>query len=256
MGRGVKKLSDNREILFIADDFGASQEINDAIVNAHVNGVLHGACLMMGQTATAGAIELARKHPSLQIGWHLHLNDSIPCSVAAWPWGDSPARAGFALGWSGSARRFASAEISRQWQELKDTGLECRFVNAHHHLHLHPFVRRRLVKMLAEDPDFDGWIRWGTPRFFGASANSIAYGLINVLLQAPSRRHMPLRSSKTLWGLGRTFEMNAEEIIGAISRLGDGLHEFMFHPRSIGPAGVDSDTACLVELKTRFGYGD
>src|SRR5476649_1343795 len=115
-----------KELIFIADDFGMNREVNDAIVHSHLSGHLSGAALMMAHPATAAAVELARAHPTLQIGWHLHLNDSIPATTDRWPWGSSPARAGFAIGLSPSARRLMRKEIARQWELFQATGLECR----------------------------------------------------------------------------------------------------------------------------------
>jgi hypothetical protein len=40
--------------------------------------------------------------------------------------------------------------------------------------------------------------------------------------------------------------MKADEIIGVIPTLGEGLHEFMFHPRRVEG---DPDTRALVELR-------
>src|SRR5260221_5042024 len=87
-----------REVLFIADDFGMSPEVNRAILHAHRHGVLHGASLMMRQPATEDAVRLARDNPGLQVGWHLHLCDSQPITRDAWSWGNSHSRAGWAIG--------------------------------------------------------------------------------------------------------------------------------------------------------------
>ncbi len=242
----------SRRILFIADDFGMSSTINAAILHAHLNGALHGACLMVGQPGTDEAIELAHRHPSLRIGWHLHLNDSRPLTVTKWPWGDSPAKAGLAITFFPAARRLARAEIAAQWQALREAGIEIRWVNAHHHIHLVPVVRKLLVDTVTADPDFTGWLRWGQPRFFADSVVKRAYGLLDSLLQAPSRKSLPLRSSSTLWGLDRTFAMNDREIESVLPELGAGLHEFMFHPRSTDPADPDADMRCLMALRDRF----
>ncbi len=242
----------DREILFIADDFGMSSKINAAILRAHLDGALHGTCLMMGQPDTDEAIELAHRHPTLQIGWHLHLNDSQPLTVTEWPWGNSPAKAGLAMTFFPAARSLARAELAAQWQALKKTGIEIRYVNAHHHIHLVPVIRKLLVNIIAADPDFAGWLRWGQPCFFADSVAKRAYGLIDSLLQAPSRKRMPIRSSSTLWGLDRTFAMNAQEIESVLPELGAGLHEFMFHPRSSDPTNPDADMRCLLALRDRF----
>jgi hypothetical protein len=135
-----------KEHIFVADDFGMNDEINEAILRAHLSGDLNGASLMMAQPFTEDAVAKAHAHPTLQIGWHLHLNDSLPASVERWPWGASPARAGFSIGLSSTARKLMRREVARQWELFQATGLECRFINSHHHLHAHPFApfaRRR-----------------------------------------------------------------------------------------------------------------
>lgn len=235
----------NRQVLFIADDFGVSSAVNAAIVRAHLHGALHGACLMLGQPGTADAIELARRHPSLQIGWHLHLNDSEPMTIPAWPWGRSPARAGLAIAVSPRGRSLVRTEIDTQWRALRDSGLECRFVNAHHHLHWHPYVRRHLVATVAAD-GFGGWMRWGRLSFMERDSAPLGYALIEALLQEPHRGRLPMQLSTTLWGLDRTFCMDATKVAALLPKLGDGLHEFMFHPR---PGDADADTRCLIELR-------
>ena len=83
----------DREVFFIADDFGMSLEVNRAILHAHQHGVLQGASLMMGQAATEDAVRMARDNPGLQVGWHLHLCDSQPITRKAWSWGNSHLRA-------------------------------------------------------------------------------------------------------------------------------------------------------------------
>src|SRR5476649_2752184 len=115
-----------KEVIFVADDFGMDRETNEAILYAHTSGHLTGAALMMAQLGTEDAVAKARAHPALQIGWHLHLNDSVPATTDRWPWGASPARAGFAIGLSPSARRLMRKEIARQWELFQATGLECR----------------------------------------------------------------------------------------------------------------------------------
>jgi len=236
-----------REIWFIADDFGLSEEVDEAILHAHRRGVLQGAALMMGQPGTEHAVALAREHPTLRLGWHLHLTDSRPCTRSAWPWGRSPAVAGLALGLWPAARRLARREIDHQWRSFRETGLRCRFVNAHHHLHVHPFVRRSLLEVLPDG--FAGWVRWGRVCFFPAGRpqplrDRLGYRLLEKLLLGPQRQRLPWPVSDTLWGVDRTFAMDAREVARMLPELGDGRHELVFHPRRMD----DADTRCLVEL--------
>ncbi len=233
-----------RQILFIADDFGMSPEINAAIVRAHRRGALHGACLMMGQPGTADAIARASDNPSLQIGWHLHLNDSKPLTVDAWPWGRSPAAAGLAIGLMPRMRRLARREIDAQWEAFRQTGLPCRFINTHHNLHVHPVVRRQLVRLIPLD--FSGWVRWGTPRFFAKGSGPRGYRVLDRIFLQPHRGRLPWRVSSTLWGIDRVFGMDAAEVQRVLPGLGAGLHEFVFHPRTRNPH--DADTKSLLDL--------
>lgn len=236
----------SKKVVLVADDLGLSSEINRAIVHSHVDGALDAACLMMGQPGTGEAVELARAHPSLEVGWHLHLCDSQPVTAERWPWGASPARAGWSLGLSRAARELARQEIGRQWELFRATRLPCRFVNCHHHLHAHPFVYRTLLETIG--PDFAGWIRLGSLRTMDGSfrpAQRIAFALAN-LFQYRRRARSRLPSPDTLWGVDRIFRMDAAEVRAAVADLPDGWHEFLFHPRTLSC----QDTLCLTALRS------
>ena len=233
-----------KEVIFVADDLGMSSEVNDAILHSHLSGELTGAALMMAQPATDAAVEMARAHPSLQIGWHLHLNDSIPVTVDRWPWGNSPARAGFAIGLSKRARSLMRQEMKSQWLLFQQTGLECRFINCHHHLHTHPFVYQALVETVG--PSFRGWIRLGLPRAFDSCSSFSFWSALGRPYFERRRRLSPWRTTDTLWGPDRTFRMDADEVQATIAGLPEGFHEFLFHPRSRSCP----DTLCLLQLKS------
>ena len=232
-----------KEVIFVADDFGLNSEISDAILHAHLSGQLTAAALMMAQPGTSDAVEMARAHPSLQIGWHLHLNDSIPATIDRWPWGASPVRAGFSIGFSSKTRELMRREVARQWELFQQTGLECCFINSHHHLHAHPIVYRALLDTVG--PKFKGWIRLGKPRAFASSQLSLLWSGLGGIYLNRRRRLSAWPSTDTLWGLDRVFQMNAGEVEAAIAALPEGFHEFLFHPR----ARSCSDSLCLLQLK-------
>ncbi|HSI82408.1 MAG: ChbG/HpnK family deacetylase [Candidatus Methylacidiphilales bacterium] len=270
-----------RGIFFTADDLGISREANEAMVYAHVHGILHGAALMMGQPGTDQGVDLARQNPGLHVGFHLHLCDSLPLTLgcgggggsatgsrADWPWGSDPARAGWAIGTQRSARLLAEAEIARQWQEFRARGLHCAFVNAHHHLHVHPFVMEMLRDIVGPECG-DAWWRWGRPRWFGrkglsARMASAGWALVRAMSHLPAGTHAP----QTLWGIDRNFQMDAGEIkdvlqtlkadfsaepatSDSVQDLKKPLHEFMFHPRHIHPD--DKDLQTLLKLGANAG---
>ena len=122
------------------------------------------------------------------------------------------------------------------------------WINTHHHLHLHPWVFRILMETVGSVPD--AWFRGGSFRTFGTDEN---------LTAALTRRIGALRASAgstagflptpaTVWGLDRVCGMSAREINAVASSLPAGLHEFMFHPRSVNS---DADLAALRELVSR-----
>ncbi|MCX6897722.1 MAG: ChbG/HpnK family deacetylase [Verrucomicrobia bacterium] len=233
-----------KEVFFTADDFGLGPEINLAIVRSHREGVLHGASLMMGQRATAEAVQLARDNQHLRVGLHLHLCDSTPVTCAAWPWGSSPHRAGWSIGLSHAARALMRREVEAQWDLFRATGLGCAFVNGHHHLHVHPAVCAALMEVLPQD--FTGWVRLGQPRLFSQRLQDRARHATVAFWSGRGRRRSPRQTCQTLWGLDRLFRMQASEILSVVPGLSDGLHEFMFHPRA---TENDRDVACLLELR-------
>lgn len=136
------------------------------------------------------------------------------------------------------------AEIEQQWAQFQATGLQCAFINSHHHLHAHPFVYHVLQEIIPKN--FPGWIRLGSPRAFQPTwRTTLAFGL-GAFFFRQRRLHSPWRSPDTLWGIDRTFHMNAVEVRAAMRQLPGGFHEFLFHPRSL----TCVDTQCLVALKT------
>jgi hypothetical protein len=237
------KPSPKEKFIFIADDFGRDGETNRAILHAHQNGALHGAALMPGQPGTDEAVAMARDHPTLQIGLHWHFNDSRPLTRAAWPWGASPAAAGWAIGLHPRHRALALAEAEAQLEALRATGLPISFFNSHHHLQIHPFLWRPLWTLAERLPG--AWARLGRPHFFDQGARAAFQSVGAALLGARPRRAWLGPRTEGLWGLDRPFAMRPEEVRRALRLNLPGCQEFLFHPRMCD----DLDTQCLVALR-------
>jgi predicted glycoside hydrolase/deacetylase ChbG (UPF0249 family) len=58
------------KVIFNADDFGASRGVNRGIMDAHVNGVVTSASLMVTGRAVAEAVQLSQQHARLSVGLH------------------------------------------------------------------------------------------------------------------------------------------------------------------------------------------
>jgi hypothetical protein len=112
-------------------------------------------------------------------------------------------------------------------------------------LHIHPLIARELHGVTHSQ--FNGLVRGFEAKFFDANES-----WLNRWMRRRSARWLSAwpheRLTDSLWGLDRTFCMNADEIVRALPPLPDGQHEFMFHPRRQG----DADHQALIELKARF----
>lgn len=244
----ASRVSARRQLEFVADDLGMNTQINRAIRSAHEQGVLTGAGLMLGQPGTSEAIQLLAELPDLQAGWHLHLCDSKPLSMSDWPWGSSPVRAGFLLSCTSAHRRLVRVEIQAQWAAFRDTGFPCRFINTHHHLHLHPFVHDVIMETVG---DADGaWFRGGAFRAFGSREGLVPRITRHVgnSLCSSFKQGGVLPRPDTVWGVDRLYSMRSAEIIQAIEKLPAGLHEFIFHP---GHQEMDQDLQTLIQLQRK-----
>ena len=57
-----------KRLIVTADDFGLSREVNEAVEQAHREGILTAASLMVSAPAAADAVARARRLPSLRVG--------------------------------------------------------------------------------------------------------------------------------------------------------------------------------------------
>jgi hypothetical protein len=96
-------------------------------------------------------------------------------------------------------------------------------------------------------PRIEGWVRLGQARWFSPPPAGMKLGhAAGEIFQRRRRRLSPWRASDNLWGLDRIFNMKADEVRAALATLPpDGLHEFLFHPRTRSCP----DTRCLLELQ-------
>src|SRR5258708_1562635 len=69
--RAIDSMMESKSVIFTADDFGASPEVNAGILRAHREGVLRGASLMVAAPARDAAVAAARQCPDLSVGLHL-----------------------------------------------------------------------------------------------------------------------------------------------------------------------------------------
>ena len=229
------------------DDFGYSEAVNRAIIQAHREGVLTSTSLMVNEPAADHAVELARTNPDLAVGLHLVL----ALGLSALPHGeiphitddqsrfsDSSFRAGMNYFFSSAARGEMRREMRAQFERFAKTGLGFSHIDGHTHLHMHPAVFDQLIGLCEE---------------FGVKRVRVAKGEMRLSLKL-DRRNLPI---KLVWGvvfnlLGRwcekklegrgfvrplkvygllqTGDMNEDYLLGLLERMETASSEIYAHP--------------------------
>jgi chitin disaccharide deacetylase len=114
-----------------ADDFGYDAEISRGIVEAHRDGIVTAATLMVNTPAAEQAARLARENPALSVGLHVNFTNEAEDMFDL----EDPA--------------LVRAELQRQFERfLELMGRKPDHLDSHQHVHRSP-VRRPLFQELA-----------------------------------------------------------------------------------------------------------
>jgi chitin disaccharide deacetylase len=233
-------------LIVTADDFGRSASINAAVVQAHREGILTCASLMVNGDAFDEAVALAKANPNLGVGLHLTLccgmstlgADEIPDLVnndGTLP--HSAVAAGFAYYFSRGLRDQLRKEIAAQFQKFEATGLPCDHVNGHLHFHMHPTV----LPLVIEEAKKRGVraVRWTHPvelewklgrgRWFYRKSHWIIFRTLaktaRALMQAAA-----IPSADRVFGLLQDSRVTEEFILKLLAALPAGNSELYSHP--------------------------
>lgn len=220
-----------RGLIITADDFGLHESVNEAIEQAHREGVLTAASLMVGAPAALDAVNRARRMPGLRVGLHVVLADGfavlphreIPDLVdTVGRFGDHMVRDGFRFFFLPYVRRQLMTEITAQFTAFQAFGLSLDHVNAHKHFHLHPTV---LTLMISIGNRF----RISAVRL-PAERNSPAF--LRPLLTIMRRRldHAGIGYNNQVVGLKRSGAMDETALLAALNGLSSGVTEIYLHP--------------------------
>lgn len=132
-----------RRLIVNADDFGQTAGVNDGIVQAHEQGIVTSASLMVRWPFARGAATYARSAPALSVGLHLDLGEwKHRAETGAW----EPIYQRVPLDDAAAVR----AEIQRQL-ELFDRVMhrEPTHIDSHQHIHKRPLIRDILFELAA-----------------------------------------------------------------------------------------------------------
>lgn len=220
-------------LIVTADDFGLHSSVNAAVEQAHTQGILTAASIMVGSPGADEAVAIARRNPGLAVGLHLVLTDGVPVLPAAQipaltqrngRFRDDMAGMGLTLATSSAARAELAAEIAAQIDRFRATGLAPDHINAHKHYHLHPIIFRHVAAA--------GFPTLRIPLEVGGPA------LQNLWCRALRRRGPP--APDRVVGLRWSGAFTADRLLMALAALRPGVTELYFHPatRNDVPGGA------------------
>lgn len=237
----------HRRLIINADDFGRSHSINQAVIQAHREGILTTASLMVNGEALDEAVELARQNPRLGVGLHLTLvcgrsalpHAEIPGLVdAEGNFTNSPVVAGWRYYFNRSLRPQLLRELEAQFRKFFATGLRLDHVNGHLHLHLHPRVFRLLEHNLGpwqvthlrytRDPF---WLnmRLAFGRYFYRIGHAVLFWFMTRRVRHTLARER-IRHTQAVFGLLQDSHVDEAFISRLIPRLPPGDSELYSHP--------------------------
>ncbi len=247
MAHGRKKYA-----VIVADDFGSSSSVNQAVADAHDKGILTAASLMAGGAAFDEAVETARRRRGLSVGIHLTLCDGksvLPCSEipglvdSRGRFENSPSRA-----WMKYRRPDLldqlDREIEAQFDRLEQAGVRPTHIDGHHHLHMHPSVFGLLCRHASQrgirwvripHEPLSLLFRFPSP---GRGAMPIIEWLVFSVLgrmHAKKAREYGLHSLDA-YGLARTGTCDERYLLHIFGRACGSL-EIFTHPDTATPAG-------------------
>ncbi len=149
---------DKCNLIINADDFGASREINSAIVTCFKRDIINSTTIMVNMPYFNEALELAFQNGfSNKIGIHINLTagkpltnlnetgliDQYGCFVQKKLYNPS-------IFFSGVLRRKINQEIFAQYEKLFEAKIKCTHIDSHHHVHHLPWIAPLFIKLAKE----------------------------------------------------------------------------------------------------------
>jgi chitin disaccharide deacetylase len=246
-----------KALIVTADDFGVSLPVNEAVENAHTQGILSAASLMTGAPAFDDAVARARRLPTLGTGIHLTLVDGTPVLPAGQIPGltgpdgrflNDPVRFGFNMYFSPTLRRQAEAEIRAQFERFRATGLSMDHINGHQHFHIHPVIARIIADIAPSfgsppvripyepfGPSYRAVPERGRERLW----NMLFFGAQTLALRRRMKR-AGIQVNDIVFGINDSGAMTEDRVLAYLEALPAGVTELYGHPATGRWPGADN----------------
>ena len=220
-------------MIFNADDFGFTNDVNEGIVEAHRNGVLTATTLMANGDAFDDAVRRAREVPSLDVGMHLVLVQGRSVLHPEKEFPETLQELGKAL-----MRREIQVydEAAAQVRRIVAAGIHPSHLDTHKHTHLFPPVLDAVARIAKE---FDiPWVRrpfdYGTGPVAGLTKQAVGAAM-KVMSPRFAKKLAGFRMTDHFTGFQLTGTLDTSGMLETLKTLPQGLTEFMCHPGKLGP---------------------
>jgi len=234
--------SRQKRLIVTADDFGAAAEVNDAVEQAHRDGILTAASLMVTGDAADDAVARAKATPTLGVGLHVLLVEGRPALPpeclpdlvdSSGRFRTDMVRTAIGIFTRPAARAQLQAEVEAQFARFAATGLALDHVNAHKHFHLHPTIAATILAvgrrygMTAIRAPIEP--RHVLHRVEPGSAGFDVARPWAALVRRRMRR-AGLLVPDQVFGLAWSGALDTKRLRGLINHLPDGITEIYAHP--------------------------
>jgi hopanoid biosynthesis associated protein HpnK len=240
-------------LIINADDFGASESVNEAIVHLYDTGIVTSTSLLVGGPAAEHAVALARERPGLPIGLHLAVTHGRPVSGAEQishlvegdgRFSEDCVRTALKVTLLPTARRQLHEELAAQFRRFEEWGLPWSHVDFHVHMGLTPAVRRaglalcrnRARRIRVPEDDAALHARLVPEEAAWARRESLPFRLQCPAMRKEAKRQ-GLHCAKTCFGYFKTGRLDLEYLVKLVTSLPEGDLELHCHPDFGTPAG-------------------
>lgn len=258
-----------RQLIVNADDFGRSEEINEAIILAYKEGVLTSASLMVTGDACDQAVRLAKENPGLAVGIHLVTvvgrsqlpQSEIPSLVDKdRNFSNDPTVAGLKYFFSMRARRELRKELAAQFEKFHSTGLPLSHIDGHLHLHVHPVIFNAALELGAKygarrmrvpDEERRLALNFDRTNALGKSIHTVLFGGLARYMKRKLRTR-GFMFPERVYGNLQSGRMSERYFLYALDNLRAGTNEIYFHPALYAQERSLSadERQCLIEFET------
>ena len=249
-----------RKLIINADDFGLHKLINQAVYEAHRNGVLTSTSLLAGGEAFDEAAEIARNNPTLGVGAHLCLVGGLPtvCDPKTVKSLLDPATGKLYANYVLFTKKYFLGavdrseiyrELSAQVRRIKAAGVALTHIDSHQHMHMLPGITEIAIQICREEgicksrtSDEGLFFTGGYPYTVGRYCGKTALSTFSIWA-ARKLKHAGIVCPDHFYGMLAGGNMQEQYLSNILDILPEGVSEIMMHP--------GTDKARLVEA---FGF--